>query len=41
METNIENLIGKRFYKKKGLTEKDKETLYLVEDCGIEEVKTA
>jgi len=41
METNIEDLIGRTFYKKKGLTDKDKETLYLVEECGVEEVKSA
>jgi hypothetical protein len=41
METNIEDLIGRSFYKKKGLTEKDKETLFLVEECTLEEVKSA
>ena len=38
METSLENLIGNRFYKKKGLTDKDKETLCQFEDCFIEEI---
>ena len=35
----IENLVGNSFLKKKGLTEKDRETLYSVEDCYVEEFK--
>ena len=41
MENNIEDLVGNSFLKKKGLTDKDKETLFLTEDCGIEEVKNS
>jgi hypothetical protein len=34
---SIENLIGNKFIRKKSyLGEKEKETLYLVEDCNLE-----
>ena len=36
--TNIEEVVGKTFLRKKHyLGEKDKETLYLVQDCNTEE----
>ena len=38
METSLENLIGTKFYRKKGLTDKDKETQFSVEDCYIDDV---
>ena len=41
METTIDDLIGKSFLKKKGLTDKDKETQFYTEECGVEEVKNA
>jgi thiol-disulfide isomerase/thioredoxin len=36
---SIENLVGTTFYKKKGHSDKDKETLFQVENCGVEEFK--
>ena len=36
---NIEALVGKTFLKKKGHSEKDRETQYIVEECGVEEFK--
>ena len=41
METDIADLIGTTFLKKKGLTDKDKETQLYVEECGLEEVKNS
>jgi nucleoredoxin len=41
MELNIEDLVGHTFYKKKGHNEKDRETLFNVEDCGIDEIKSS
>ena len=37
--TRIEDLVGTFFLKKKGLTDKDRESLFITEDCGIEEIK--
>ena len=39
MENNIEALIGSAFIKKKGHNDKDKETLFQIEDCTLEEIK--
>ena len=36
---SIETLLGTTFLKKKGHSEKDRETQFLVEDCGVEEFK--
>jgi thiol-disulfide isomerase/thioredoxin len=36
---SIEELVGNSFLKKKGLTEKDKETTFNTEECGVEEFK--
>lgn len=36
---SIENLVGTVFYKKKGHSEKDRETQYHVEECGVDEFK--
>lgn len=36
--SSIENVIGKKFLRKKSyLGEKERETLYIVEECGVEE----
>ena len=39
--TNIEELVGRTFLKKKGHNDKDRETLFLTEECGIDEIKSA
>ena len=41
MEINIEDLVGSVFYKKKGHNDKDKESLFNIDDCGIDEIKNA
>ena len=38
METSLDSLIGTKFYRKRGLTDKDKETLFQVEDCYIDDI---
>ena len=40
-ETYIEDLVGDSFLKKKGLTDKDKESLFITEECGIDEIKSS
>lgn len=36
---SLENLIGTHFYKKKGHSDKDRETQYAIDDCNIEEFR--
>lgn len=36
---SIESLVGRRLYKKKGHSEKDRETQFYVEECSPDEFK--
>ena len=36
---SIEQLVGSSFLRKKGHSEKDRETLFHVEECGVEDFK--
>ena len=41
MENTIEDLVGQTFYKKKGHNDKDRESQFNVDDCGVDEIKSA
>ena len=41
METTIEDLIGTTFLRKKGHNDRDRESFHNIEECGIDDIKSA
>ena len=41
MDTDIEELIGSNFIRKKGYQDKEREGVFTAEECGVEEIKNA